>query len=98
MEINWRTIEKDGIPPVGTFCLCKLEGGYSSCGYMILLVSSVAGNRLFTLYDLLVPPFCPWTNGEIEKPAYGTCDGCYCDEALDNFIEENGQYFDDLED
>ena len=55
MEITWRTIEKDGIPPVGTFCLCKLEGGYSSCGYMILLVSSVAGNRLFTLYDLLVP-------------------------------------------
>ena len=55
MEINWRTIEKDGIPPVGTFCLCKLEGGYSSCGYMILLVSFVAGNRLFTLYDLLVP-------------------------------------------
>lgn len=55
MEINWRTIEKDGIPPVGSFCLCKLEGGYSSCGYMILLVSSVAGNRLFTLYYLLVP-------------------------------------------
>lgn len=43
-------------------------------------------------------PFCPWTNGEIEKPAYGTCDGCYCDEALDNFMEENEQYFDDLED
>lgn len=55
MEIKWRTIEKDGIPSVGTFCLCKLEGDYSSCGYMILLVSSVSGNRLFTLYDLLVP-------------------------------------------
>lgn len=55
MEIKWRTIEKDGIPPVGTFCLCKLEGSYSSCGYMILSVSSVAGNRLFMLYDLVVP-------------------------------------------
>lgn len=43
-------------------------------------------------------PFCPWTNGKIEKPAYGSCEGYYCDEALDNFLEENEQYFDDLED
>lgn len=42
-------------------------------------------------------PFCPWTNGEIEKPPYGMCEGCYCDEALDNFIEENELYFDDWE-
>lgn len=55
MEIKWRTIRKDGFPPAGTFCLCKLEGGYSSCGYMILLVNNVAGNMLFMLYDLVVP-------------------------------------------
>lgn len=56
MEINWRTIEKDGIPPVGTECLCKLqhESG-SRSDYMLLSVSSVAGNRLFMLYDFIVP-------------------------------------------
>lgn len=41
---------------------------------------------------------CPWTNGEIEKPPYGgMCEGVYCDEALDNFLENNEQYFDELE-
>lgn len=56
MEIKWRTIEKDGIPPVGTECLCKLqhESG-SRSDYMLLSVSSVVGNRLFMLYDLIVP-------------------------------------------
>lgn len=43
-------------------------------------------------------PFYPWTKGEIEKLAYGPCESYYYDEALDNFMEENEQYFDDLED
>lgn len=56
MEIKWRTIEKDGIPPVGTECLCKLQHEYGSrSDYMLLSVSSVAGNRLFMLYNLIVP-------------------------------------------
>mgnify|MGYP003397700078 FL=1 len=55
MGIKWRTIEKDGLPPVGTFCLCKMSDTYSSCGYMILSVSSIAGNKLFMLYDLICP-------------------------------------------
>ena len=41
--------------------------------------------------------FCPYMKGEIGKLPYGMCEGCYCDEALDNFLEENEQYFDDLE-
>lgn len=33
-------------------------------------------------------PYCPWETGEIEKPRYGMCEGMYCDEALDNYLEE----------
>lgn len=56
MDINWRTIEKDGIPPVGTECLCKLQHEPGSrSDYQIYTVSSVAGNRIFMLYDLVVP-------------------------------------------
>ena len=41
-------------------------------------------------------PFCPWTNGDVDIfPC--VCGRNYCDEALDNFLEENEQYFDDLE-
>lgn len=32
--------------------------------------------------------YCPWTNGDIEKPPYGgMCEGSYCDEALDYYLE-----------
>lgn len=56
MEINWRTIEKDGIPPVGTDCLCKQEHDANAYrDYEIYRVANVAGNRMFMMYDLVVP-------------------------------------------
>lgn len=42
--------------------------------------------------------YCPWTNGEIEQLPYGICEGCYCDEALDNFMDINERYFDEPDD
>lgn len=40
--------------------------------------------------------YCPWMNGDVDIfPC--VCGRNYCDEALDNFLEENEQYLDDLE-
>lgn len=50
--MKWKTIEKDGMPPVGTLCLCKLNEG--SIRYNVLEVGSVVGKRIFQLYDLAV--------------------------------------------
>ena len=51
-----RTIEKDGIPPVGTECLCKKEHDTNSYSdYELYKVANVAGNRIFMKYDLVVP-------------------------------------------
>lgn len=33
-------------------------------------------------------PYCPWMTGDIEKMPYSLCEGLYCDEALDNYLEE----------
>lgn len=56
MEIKWRTIEKDGFPPVGTFCLCKLVHEFNSWSdYTVLQVSSVVGRKMFMKYDLVYP-------------------------------------------
>lgn len=41
--------------------------------------------------------FCPWRNGDIAHRADGLCEGIWCDDAMDNFIEENEEYFDDDE-
>lgn len=41
--------------------------------------------------------FCPWRNGDIDHRADGLCEGTWCDDAMDNFIEENEEYFDDDE-
>lgn len=32
---------------------------------------------------------CPWTRNEVEKPRIGTCEGYYCEQALDTYIDEN---------
>lgn len=39
--------------------------------------------------------FCPWRNGEIPHACVNVCDGNYCDDALDSFLEENEQFFDE---
>ena len=41
--------------------------------------------------------FCPWKKGEIDHRCDSLCEGAWCDYALDNFIEENQDYFDDEE-
>lgn len=41
--------------------------------------------------------YCPWCKGEIEHTADGLCEGSYCDEALDAFLDENEEYLDDDE-
>lgn len=41
--------------------------------------------------------FFPWRNGDIDHRADGLCEGIWCDDAMDNFIEENEEHFDDDE-
>ena len=41
--------------------------------------------------------FCPWRNGEISHGQDSLCEGNWYDDALDNFLEENEEYFDDEE-
>lgn len=39
--------------------------------------------------------FCPWNKGEIpHNRCDSLCEGTWCDDALDNFMEENQDYFD----
>ena len=39
--------------------------------------------------------FCPWKNGEIDHQIDSLCEGIYCDEAFEAFMDENQEYFDD---
>lgn len=41
--------------------------------------------------------YCPWRNGEIEHKYDSICEGTWCDDALDNFMDENQDYFDNEE-
>ena len=41
--------------------------------------------------------FCPWHNDEIEHSSLDLCEGRWCDDAMDNFLEDNEEYFDDEE-
>lgn len=38
--------------------------------------------------------FCPWENGEINHACDSLCEGSYCEEAYESFMEENEQFFD----
>lgn len=38
--------------------------------------------------------YCPWTNNEVNKPRIGVCEGNYCEEALDAYIDEEGLIID----
>lgn len=33
-------------------------------------------------------PYCPWMKDEVDKPRIGGCEGSYCDEALERYIDE----------
>ena len=41
--------------------------------------------------------YCPWRNGEIDRICDSTCEGTWCDDALDIFMDENQDYFDNEE-
>lgn len=41
--------------------------------------------------------YCPWRNGEIAHRCDSTCEGTWCDDALDKFMDENQDYFDNEE-
>jgi hypothetical protein len=38
--------------------------------------------------------FCPWKNGEIDHGCDSLCEGSYCEEAYEYFMDENEQFFD----
>lgn len=42
--------------------------------------------------------YCPWKNDEIEHFPGTLCEGNYCNEALDAFLDDNDNYFDDFDD
>lgn len=40
--------------------------------------------------------YCPWKNGEIDHQRdTSLCEGAYCDDAFEAFMDENQGYFDD---
>jgi hypothetical protein len=39
--------------------------------------------------------YCPWKNGEIDHQCDSLCEGTYCDDAFEAFMDENQGYFDD---
>jgi len=39
--------------------------------------------------------FCPWKNAEIDHQCDSLCEGVYCDEAFEAFMDENREFFDD---
>lgn len=56
MEIKWRTIEKDGLPAVGTLCLCKMVHKFNSwADYTTLKVERLGSGKTFQKYDLVYP-------------------------------------------
>lgn len=41
--------------------------------------------------------FCPWKKGEVSHRCDSVCEGSYCDEALNNFLEDNEEFFDETD-
>nr|UWI25192.1 MAG: hypothetical protein [Bacteriophage sp.] len=38
--------------------------------------------------------YCPWQRGEIDCMQDSLCEGIYCDDALEEFLDDNEEYFD----
>lgn len=41
--------------------------------------------------------YCPVKNGVLPHLTNSFCEGDYCDDALDNFLDENENYLDDYD-
>lgn len=39
--------------------------------------------------------YCPWKNGEIDRRGDSVCEGAWCDDAMDAFMDDNEQFFDE---
>ena len=39
--------------------------------------------------------YCPWKNDEVPRRCDSVCEGNWCDEALDAFLDDNEQFFDE---
>lgn len=46
--------------------------------------------RIAELGDTICP-YCPWTNGDIDRTYPALCEGNWCGEAYERYIEENEQ-------
>ena len=54
MNHQWKTIEKDGFPKKGTFCLCKLKHKFNSWSdYTILKSDKYFNEKCFTKFDMI---------------------------------------------
>ena len=38
--------------------------------------------------------YCPWRRGDIDHLPDSICEGMYCDDALEEFLDDNQEYFD----
>lgn len=38
--------------------------------------------------------YCPWRRGEIDHLSDTQCDGLHCGDALEEFLDDNKEYFD----
>lgn len=47
--------------------------------------------------NILVKKFVNTVRGAIDRICDSTCEGTWCDDALDNFMDENQDYFDNEE-
>lgn len=50
-------------------------------------------NTLLEMGDLC--DCCPYVRGEISKGLYDLCEGCYCEQAKDNYVLENDLYYEE---
>lgn len=53
----WKTIEKDGMPKPGTFCLCETKSEVAWCNYHIYYYGMHPAliNPAFIRYDMVIP-------------------------------------------
>lgn len=42
----------------------------------------------------LLCAYCPWRRGDIDHLPDSVCEGMYCDDALEEFLDDNKEYFD----
>ena len=65
--------------------------------YTITTIDSNFSEEYKNILGEEICEYCPWRNGEIDRICDSTCEGTWCDDALDNFMDENQDYFDNEE-